>query len=59
MRLADGATINNVARLEKAEEIEKASEEAKEEIKNLPPVSEGNVVEDAADEKSEPETTEE
>ena len=39
MRLAEGATINNVARLEKAEEIEKASEEAEEAIKNLPPVS--------------------
>ena len=40
MRLAEGATINNVARLEKAEEIEKASEEAEEEMKNLPPVAE-------------------
>ena len=40
MRLAEGATINNVARLEKAEEIEKASEEAEEEMKNLPPVEE-------------------
>ena len=36
MRLADGAKINNVARLEKAEEIEKASEAAEEEMKNLP-----------------------
>ena len=40
MRLAEGATINNVARLEKAEEIEKASEEAEEEMKNLPPIAE-------------------
>ena len=40
MRLAEGATINNVARIEKAEEIEKASEEAEEEMKNLPPVAE-------------------
>jgi DNA gyrase subunit A len=42
MRLADGAYINNVARLEKSEEIEKASEDAekelKEEIKNMPEV---------------------
>ena len=39
MRLAEGTTLNNVARLEKAEDIEKASEAVEEEIKNLPPVS--------------------
>ena len=39
MRLAEGTTLNNVARLEKAEDIEKASEAVDEEIKNLPPVS--------------------
>ena len=43
MRLAEGATINNIARIEKAEEIEKASEAVEEEIKHLPPVSEGEV----------------
>ena len=39
MRLAEGTTLNNVARLEKDEDIEKASEAVDEEIKNLPPVS--------------------
>jgi DNA gyrase subunit A len=34
MRLDDGCTINNVARLEKSEEIEKQSEEAEKEIEN-------------------------
>jgi hypothetical protein len=43
MRLAEGATINNIARIEKAEEIEKASEAVEEEIKHLPPVSEGEI----------------
>jgi DNA gyrase subunit A len=40
MRLGEGATINNVARLEKDEEIEKASEVAEEEMKNHPIVEE-------------------
>ena len=34
MRLADGSTINNIARLEKSEEIEKESQKVDEEIKN-------------------------
>jgi DNA gyrase subunit A len=46
MRLAEGATINNIARIEKAEEIEKASEAVEEEIKHLPPVSEGEIESD-------------
>ena len=36
MRLADGAFINNVARLEKTEEIEKESQEVDKEIENSP-----------------------
>ncbi len=36
MRLADGCFINNVARLEKQEEIEKSSEEIEREIENMP-----------------------
>ena len=36
MRLADGSKINNVARLEKAEEIEKLEEEIDKEIENTP-----------------------
>ena len=54
MRLADGAKINNVARLEKTEEIEKASEAAEEEMKNLPPVelsSESGETEEIAEER--------
>ena len=36
MRLDDGAFINNIARLEKDEEIEKESQEVDKEIENLP-----------------------
>ena len=36
MRLADGAYINNIARLEKTEEIEKESAEVDKEIENSP-----------------------
>ncbi len=36
MRLADGAYINNIARLEKAEEIEQESEEVDKEIESMP-----------------------
>ena len=36
MRLAEGAFINNIARLEKAEEIEKESQAVDKEIENLP-----------------------
>ena len=36
MRLADGAYINNIARLEKTEEIEKESLEVDKEIENSP-----------------------
>ena len=36
MRLAEGSKINNVARLEKAEEIEKLEEEIEKEIENTP-----------------------
>jgi DNA gyrase subunit A len=36
MRLADGAYINNIARLEKTEEIEKESAEVDKEIENTP-----------------------
>jgi DNA gyrase subunit A len=36
MRLSEGSTINNVARLEKAEDIEKESEEINKEIENTP-----------------------
>ncbi len=36
MRLSEGSTINNVARLEKAEDIEKESEEINKEIENSP-----------------------
>ncbi len=36
MRLSDGSFINNVARLEKAEDIEKESEEINKEIENTP-----------------------
>ena len=38
MRLAEGSVINNVARLEKAEDIEKESILVEEEIKNMPPI---------------------
>ena len=36
MRLADGAYINNIARLEKTEEIEKESLEVEKELENAP-----------------------
>ena len=36
MRLSEGSIINNVARLEKQEEIEKSSEEIEREIENTP-----------------------
>ena len=36
MRLGEGAYINNVARLEKTEEIEKESQEVDKEIENSP-----------------------
>jgi DNA gyrase/topoisomerase IV subunit A len=36
MRLAEGAYINNIARLEKTEEIEKESLEVDKEIENTP-----------------------
>jgi hypothetical protein len=36
MRLSDGAFINNIARLEKTEEIEKESQEVDKEIENTP-----------------------
>ena len=36
MRLGDGAYINNIARLEKTEEIEKESAEVDKEIENTP-----------------------
>jgi hypothetical protein len=36
MRLAEGAYINNIARLEKTEEIEKESAEVDKEIENTP-----------------------
>ena len=36
MRLSEGSTINNVARLEKAEEIEKVSEEIEKELEKSP-----------------------
>ena len=36
MRLSEGSTINNVARLERAEEIEKESEEMEKEIEKTP-----------------------
>ena len=36
MRLSEGSVINNVARLEKQEEIEKSSEEIEREIENTP-----------------------
>ncbi len=36
MRLSEGSIINNVARLEKAEDIEKESEEIEKEIENTP-----------------------
>ena len=36
MRLSDGSVINNVARLEKAEDIEKVSEEIEKEIESNP-----------------------
>ena len=49
MRLGEGATINNVARLEKEEEIEKASEEAEEEMKNHPPVSESEPTDEVSE----------
>ena len=49
MRLGEGATINNVARLEKEEEIEKASEEAEEEMKNHPPVSESEPIDEVSE----------
>ncbi len=39
MRLADGAYINNVARLEANEEIERETEEVEREIAELPPVT--------------------
>ena len=52
MRLAEGTTLNNVARLEKDEDIEKASEAVEEEIKHLPPVTEENEAE-ASDEAEE------
>ena len=55
MRLGEGATINNVARLEKEEEIEKASEVAEEEMKNHPPVSEGEPTEEVTENASETE----
>jgi len=37
MRLAEGSYINNVARLEKAEDIEKESLEVEKEIEKMPP----------------------
>lgn len=40
MRLADGCYINNVARLERAEEIERESAEVDQEIANMPKQSE-------------------
>ncbi len=56
MRLSDGCTINNVARLEKQEEIEKSSEEIEREIENMPPVSENTekeeVISDENDENA-------
>ncbi len=39
MRLSEGSYINNVARLEKNEEIERESAEVDEEISKLPPIS--------------------
>ena len=50
MRLADGAYINNVARLDKTEDIEKESLEVDKEIENSTPV------EAPKTEESEPET---
>ena len=51
MRLSDGSYIKNVTRLEKSEEIEKASEDAErelaEEIKNLPQENKSEPVEKA------------
>ena len=58
MRLADGAKINNVARLEKTEDIEKASEAAEEEMKNLPEIKETDDEAPAALENEAPEAEE-
>ena len=58
MRLADGAKINNVARLERTEEIEKASEAAEEEMKNLPEIKETDDEAPAALENEAPEAEE-
>ena len=56
MRLADGAIINNVARLERAEEIEEASEAIEKEIAEEPrekatPPAESELDEDMAEEE--------
>ncbi len=50
MRLGEGCYINNVARLERAEEIERESREVDEEIAAMPPV---DVASEAAGEDSE------
>ena len=46
MRLSEGCTINNVARLEKQEEIEESSEKIEKEIENTPVYSEKEVTEE-------------
>lgn len=57
MRLSDGAKINNVARLERDEEIEKASEAAAEEMKEIKAELSDDDTEDAADTAPEIEDT--
>ncbi len=55
MRLAEGCIINNVARLEKQEEIEKSSEEIEREIENTPNTSIADEISDEAFEEEEAE----
>ena len=53
MRLSDGSYINNVARLERAEEIEEASEAIDKEIASMPKEPEKDVPKaDISDEDS-------
>ncbi len=52
MRLSDGCTINNVARLEKQEEIERSSEEIEKQIESTPDLPEEGIAEDADTEEA-------
>ncbi len=56
MRLADGSFINNIARLEKSEEIEKESQKVEEEIKNEEAANPGENKEERAALNSEEES---